>query len=108
MADDYDCGECPEHLRGARGCHGGSSPPWFAGTQYETDTCPRRHLLNNPDLVEAFSLHRACDGKPGVEGLKQLSQQAVTALAIIDDARAEKLEEDMKRAAGEARNGGAK
>lgn len=31
-----------------------------------------------------------------MQGLKELSAQAITALAIIDDARAEKLEEDLR------------
>jgi len=38
-------------------------------------------------------MHRACDGKPGIQGLQIISNQAVTALAIIDDALAAKLKE---------------
>lgn len=70
-------------------------PAYFPGTRHATDTCPRRHLIDHTDIVAAFQLYRACDGKPGLDGAEKLTQQALQALALIDDARAAKAKEDL-------------
>lgn len=95
----FDCGSCPAQRRPGYGCEGGAltqagQPAIFAGTRYATDTCPRRHLLRNPDLGDVFTLHRAVGDEPvGLAGLDELSGQAVAALALVDAARAEKMKE---------------
>lgn len=72
---------------------------WFVGTPHETRICPRRHLLQHPDVGGALALWRACEGKAGVEGLRAMSTHAVAAFAVIDAGRAAKVEEDAKRRA---------
>ena len=98
--DRFDCGACPEHRREGRGCHGGArglggAPAYFAGERYETDTCPRRHLIDHSDVVAAFVLYRACDGKPGLDAADKLTGPALSALAIISDGHAAKMKEDL-------------
>lgn len=72
---------------------------WFAGSPHETRICPRRHILRNPDVSGALALYRACDGKPGVSGLREMSTHAVAAFAVIDAGHAAKLKDEMKRRA---------
>ena len=45
-------------------------------------------------MTAALTLWRACEGKPGVEALRQLSTHTVDALAVIDAGRAAKMESD--------------
>jgi len=71
---------------------------FFAGTEYETRTCPRRHLLNHPDVTGPLSLWRACEGKPGVEALRILSTHTIDAFSVIDAGRAAKMADDSKQA----------
>ena len=71
---------------------------WFAGTEYETKTCPRRHLIDNPDVGGALSLWRSCEGKPGVTALRDLSSHVVDAFSIIDAGRCAKIESDAREA----------
>lgn len=94
---NFDCGACPEALRQARGCHGGcrdseGRPAINAGTRWATDTCPRRHLLRNPDLIGALQLHADLDSV-GIGEIERLSEQAMQALTLIDDARAHRQED---------------
>lgn len=51
-------------------------------------------MRDNPDVTAALTLWRACDGKPGVEALRQLSTHTVDAMAVIDAGRAAKIESD--------------
>lgn len=71
---------------------------FFAGTEHETRTCPRRHLLNHPDVTGPLSLWRACEGKPGIEALRVLSTHAVDAFSVIDGGRAAKMTDDARQA----------
>lgn len=95
---NFDCGNCDAGLRVLRGCEGGcvndlGEPNINAGTRWASDTCPRRHLIRNPDLVDVLALHRITDGKPGLQAVNELTGQALEALAIVDDARAAKAAE---------------
>jgi hypothetical protein len=63
-----------------------------------TRRCPRRHIRDNPDATAALAIWRACDGKPGVRALQELSTHAVDAFAVIDSGRAAKMESDAARA----------
>jgi hypothetical protein len=67
---------------------------FFAGTEHQTRRCPRRLLLDNPDVTGALALWRACDGKPGIDALRSLSSHAVDAFAVIDAGRAAKIKSD--------------
>ncbi len=71
----------------------------FEGTEHETRTCPRRHLLRNPDLVGIFDLRRSCDGHIGIDGARNLSAAACEGLAIVDDAVGHRLEWEAKERA---------
>lgn len=70
----------------------------FVGTEYKTNTCPRRHLLNHQDVVGTLSLWRSCEGKPGVDGLSSLSPHTVDAFEVIASGRAARTLELEKRA----------
>jgi hypothetical protein len=74
---------------------------FFSGTEYATRTCPRRHLIDHPDVSGPLSLWRACEGKPGIESLRTLSTHTVDAFSVIDAGRSAKIE-DEARAAREA------
>jgi hypothetical protein len=76
---------------------GTAQQAWFAGTEYESRTCPRRQVIDNPDVTTALSLWRACEGKPGVESLRILSPHATAAFAVIDAARAAKLDDERRQ-----------
>lgn len=69
---------------------------WFAGTEHETRTCPRRHLIDNPDVGGALALWRACDGKPGIAALREMSSHTADAFAVIDSGRAARIESDER------------
>lgn len=72
---------------------------WFQGSEHETRTCPRRHLIDHPDVGGALTLWRACEGKPGIAALRDLSSHAVDAFAVIDAGRAAKMADDAKQSA---------
>ena len=72
---------------------------WFQGSEHETRTCPRRHLIDNPDVGGALALWRACEGKPGIAALRDLSSHTADAFAVIDAGRAAKMADDAKQAA---------
>lgn len=76
---------------------------FFAGTEYATRRCPRRHLRDHPDVSGALALWRSCEGKPGVEALRVLSTHAADALAVIDSGRAAKMASDTEQARNDAR-----
>ena len=62
----YVCGECPETRRRGRLCHGiepGQLDTYV--TPYNMGKCPRRVLLEQPDLVRAIDTFAASDGKLG-------------------------------------------
>ncbi len=40
------------------GCYGGGRVTHFAATEHETNRCPRRHLLDNAELAELFTIRR--------------------------------------------------
>ena len=70
----------------------------FVGTEYVTRRCPRRHILDHPDVVGTLSLWRACDGKPGIAGLSALSPHTVDAFEVIAHGRAARTAEAEKKA----------
>jgi hypothetical protein len=70
---------------------------YFAGTAYESDTCPRRQLINHPDLGEVFTLWRSCEGRPGIGALETLTCAALQCLDVINEARAAKTEEELNK-----------
>ena len=83
------------------GCHGGASDDgkgrYHTGTDHEDDTCPRRRLIQNPDLTSALTLWRSCDGVPGLEALSRYSAQAVQALSVIASGTAHRALEDAQQ-----------
>lgn len=68
----------------------------FRGTPYETDTCPRRHLLENPELVDVFRLVRTVGDRPGIESIEVLTSRAFDALTVVDSSKAWRAEELAK------------
>jgi hypothetical protein len=76
---------------------------FFAGTEYATRRCPRRHLRDNPDVGGALALWRACEGKPGVEALRALSTHTADAFVVIDGGRSAKMQSDAEQARNDAR-----
>jgi len=69
---------------------------YFEGTEHETDTCPRRLLMQNADVGHALALWRSCDGKVGAEGRARYTAQAFEALSTIDDAMRMRAKEDAE------------
>jgi hypothetical protein len=58
----------------------------FAGEAHATRTCPRRHLLRNPDLAAVFELRGDLgEAGLGLEGPEHLTVAAVEALGVVDD-----------------------
>lgn len=85
------------------GCHGGGTTIHFPGTPYETNRCPRRHLLDNPDLVEVYTLRRRTGEAVGLDAGDKLSTAAMDALDTVSDAVAWRLDEQMKKHEREAK-----
>lgn len=52
--------------------------------------------MENPDIYDAIGMWRTCEGQAGIEGTERLTGHALEAMAVIDEARAAKLEEEMK------------
>lgn len=75
-------------LRQKRGCFGGAADDYYSDREEATDTCPRRHLRQHPDLGVAFELYRLHGGHPsnGLGVLDHLTEQAMDALLVVDDA----------------------
>lgn len=88
------------------GCHGGAPSTFYGDRREETDTCPRRHLRDNPDLGAVFDLWRLYGGVPsdGVETLDALTPAALDALWVMDSAVAYRREQEeaVARAKAEA------
>lgn len=68
------------------GCHGGGKVEHFPDTEHATRRCPRRQLLDHPDVIPLFALRRDVDGVDGLRRRKKMSAAAVEGLAVIDDA----------------------
>lgn len=54
--------------------------------------------MRHPDVYEAIRLWRQVGEEPRVHLRAQLSGAALDSLDVIDDARAAKMDEEMKRA----------
>jgi len=88
----------------------------FEGTPHVTRTCPRRTLLQNPDVVAVFDLrHELGEGGLGVAGAAHVTPAAIEGLAVVDDGvayRTKTLDEEraisgaMAAAAQAVRDGG--
>lgn len=52
--------------------------------------------MEHPDVYDAIGLWRTCEGRVGIEGVERLTGQALEAMAVIDEARAAKLEEESR------------
>lgn len=69
----------------------------FEGTEHETRRCPRRHLLDSPELVELFTLRRRHGDRLGdFEVGDRLTTAALEGLDAIDAGAAWRAE-DMAR-----------
>ena len=79
-------------LRKQLGCHG-NAPRLYRLGEYETDTCPRRHIRNNPWIIRVSEL-----GAPEHPTDLDLSNIAVEALHIQQAATAWRLAEEAKNA----------
>lgn len=76
----------------------------FEGTPWETDTCPRRHLLRYPQIAALQSTWTACEGNLGSSVL-DVSHAAVEAMNLIGSGV--RYREEQDREAGKAaRHGG--
>lgn len=80
------------------GCHGGGKWEHFAGTEHATRRCPRRQLIDCPDVVQIFALRRDVEGLVGLDRRRRITGAAADALAVVDDAVHWKSEEDRKDA----------
>lgn len=61
---------------------------FFAGTPYEMQRCPRRQVLDHPDVVPVAALRRDLGGRLTPEDRARLSSQAVAGLRVLDEALA--------------------
>ncbi len=68
------------------GCRGGGKVPHFKGTEHETRRCPRRHLLDHPDVVEIFGLRKQAEKADGLSLGERLTTAAIEGIETIDDA----------------------
>lgn len=56
----------------------------FSGTEHATRTCPRRHLLRNPDVAAVFQLRNELgDAGLGVDGADSITATALEALDVV-------------------------
>ena len=78
----------------------------FSGTEYATRTCPRRHLLRNPDVAAVFQLRNELgDAGLGVDGAGSITTTALEALDVVDagvEFRTRTLKESEAHAVAEA------
>ncbi len=72
--------------------------PHFKDTEYETRRCPRRHMLDHPDIIPLFALRRDVEGVSGRKQRKHYTAAAIEGLAVLDDAVAWRAEEARKEA----------
>lgn len=71
-----------------RGCHGGAAAKWFPDDpELADDTCPRRHVINNPWVHDAHRLYRLTnDGNIGIDGFKSVSGRVVDSIEVVRSA----------------------
>jgi hypothetical protein len=67
----------------------------FIGTDYATNRCPRRHLLDNRDILGVFDVYRSCDGVIGADALEKYSSQAYDALVTITAGKNWKMDQEQ-------------
>jgi hypothetical protein len=96
---DYDCGTCDLARRAMFGCHGGGQTAHFKGTEHETRKCPRRHLIENADVVPVFALRRDVEHVDGLRRREVLTTAAIEAIAVVDDGVAHAREAEREREA---------
>ena len=80
---------------------------FFSDRPEVTDRCPRRHLLDNPDLSDAITTYRAHGGVPdsGARALQEMTSPALDALYVIESATSYRREqEDRERKAALAQS----
>lgn len=71
--------------------------PHFVGTEYETRTCPRRHLIRNPDVSAIFAVHNDVgDDGIGVDGAARLTPAVVEGLSVVADAIAHRRKDQAE------------
>ena len=70
--------------------------PYFAGTENETRTCPRRILIDENWTLEALRIYRMTDGKLDAQALARYSPHVVEALTVIDSAKAHRMKSEME------------
>lgn len=88
------------------GCHGDGQVEHFSSSpEHRTRRCPRRHLLDHPDVVQIFSLRRqAAATADGLSVASRVTTAVMEAFDVIDDATAWRAEAAAKAAAKD--NGG--
>jgi hypothetical protein len=59
---------------------------FFAGTAVEMRRCPRRMVIDHPEVIPIMHLRRDLGGRLGVADKRQLSSQAVAGLREVEAA----------------------
>lgn len=83
-------------MRKQLGCTSDGTEVFFSGSENVTRRCPRRHVIDNPDIQTVIQLWRITDGSVGVESLEKFSPHAFSALSVIDEGREAKRNSDDK------------
>jgi hypothetical protein len=83
------------------GCTTDSTELRFAKTEYETRRCPRRHLIDSPEIAQVLELYRSCDGKPGLDAHEKFSPHFFQAFSVIEAGKAKRFEAEQLRQTAE-------
>lgn len=85
------------HRRRLLGCNGGGSYTYTEGLVAKDDTCPRRHVLREPWIVDVFRLSRLIGETPGVAAMHEVSSIGFDALQVVASAQAWRHEQELER-----------
>jgi hypothetical protein len=81
------------------GCYGNGRVTHFAETEHETNRCPRRHLLDNPELSELYTLRRRYGERLNdFEAENRFTTAALEGLDTIDSAVSWRTEDEIRQA----------
>ena len=68
---------------------------FFSGTEFTTKRCPRRILINNPDVSPILELYRSCDGITQLPAHEVFTPHLFDAFSVIERGKAKKLEAEL-------------
>lgn len=92
----FNCDKCSKPMRKELGCTSDGTQVFFAGTENATRRCPRRHIIDNPDIHTAIQLWKITEGTVGADSLEKFSPHVFSALSVIEDGREAKRNSDEK------------